>query len=139
AETVTAQDGTFGMSFRPPAAGAYCIAHQGKERLVCLTSFSASMFEGAVSTSVVIGPLNPRPACVSQRRKARGQTRFVEEPCGDRGKPPRSVGGRRLWIHSLDVRAPDVDVTSDATGRFETSLLPGRYCAALQPQSGGEG
>src|SRR4029077_17916130 len=90
AEAVTAQDGTFAMSFRPPAAGQYCVAHQGKERLVCLTSFGASTLEGAVSTSVVIGPLNPRPACVSQRRKARGQTRFVEEPCGGRGKPPRA-------------------------------------------------
>lgn len=135
AETVTAQDGSFEMSFLPPAKGEYCVAHQGKERLVCLTSFGATMLEGAVSTSVVIGPVNPRPACVSQRRKARGQTRFVEEPCGDRGKPPRPIGGRRVWVHSLDVPGADTGVTSDAAGRFEASLLPGVYCARLQPGS----
>jgi hypothetical protein len=139
AEVVTAPDGTFAMSFRPPAAGEYCIAHQGKERLVCLTSFGATIFEGAVSTNVVIGPVNPRPGCVSQRRRVRGQTRFVEEPCGDRGKPPRTIGGKRVWLHSLDVAGADVAVTSDPQGRFEASLLPGRYCARLQPGGDDEG
>ena len=135
AETTTAADGTFAMSFRAPAAGEYCVAHQGKERLVCLTSFRATTLEGAFSPSIVLGPMNPRPACVSQRRKAHGQTRFVELPCADRGKPAKPLGAKRVWIHSFDVRGADVGVISDAAGRFEVSLLPGRYCARLQPGS----
>jgi hypothetical protein len=57
----------------------------------------------------------------------------VEEPCADRGTPPRPIGGKGVWIHNLDVRGADTGVTSDAAGRFEVGLLPGRYCARLRP------
>jgi len=133
AETVTGGDGAYAMSFQPPAPGEYCVAHQGKARLVCLAGFRASASGGAVSTSVVIGPLNPRPACVSSRRKVRGQTRFVEEPCGDRGKAPRAIGDRLVWIQALDGQGANLHVTSDAAGRFEANLLPGRYRARPSP------
>jgi hypothetical protein len=131
AEATTRPDGTFEMSFHPPVAGDYCIAHHGKERLVCLTSFRATPIEGSIWTQVVLGPLGARPQCGSQLRGVHGQTLFLEEPCGDSGKPPHPLGGKRVWIHNLDVREVDVGVDSDASGSFSARLLPGHYCVRL--------
>lgn len=129
AEATSGEGGAFQMSFQPPAPGEYCVARKGADRIVCLSTFLASPIEGSAWMRVILGPVNPRPHCVSQRRAMRGLTLFVEEPCGDGGRPPRPLGHARVRIHGLDGPGADREVDSDADGHFEASLLPGRYCA----------
>jgi hypothetical protein len=80
---------------------------------------------GAILSGALDAGVVPVPAEVAR----------VAEPCGDEGLSPRPIPNARVWLVPGTAFSPDHAqiFTTDAQGHFPAPVMPGMYCARLEP------